>query len=81
MNELVQWVIYDSPEDYPGKWVVRRWLIAEGGAVSGCWSSEIIPGPAYICESLEEARAHVPEGFFNMGRQPGDETQIKEVWI
>jgi hypothetical protein len=71
MSELIQYVIYDSPKDYPGKWVVRKWLITPG---------QITPGPAYICDSLEAAREHVPEGMYNLGRQPNDERPIQEVW-
>lgn len=71
MREIFQYVIYDSPKDYPGKWVARRWTIRHG---------QIIAGPAYICDSLEAAREHVPFELFNIGRQPDDEPTIKEVW-
>jgi len=71
MSELIQWVIYDGPKDYPDKWVARRWVISSG---------EIVPGPAYICATLEAAREHVPPGFYNLGRQPQDSPTIKEVW-
>ena len=71
MGELIQWTIYENPSDYPGKWVVRKFTITPG---------KISSGPAYICESLEDARAHVPDSFYNLGRQPGDSNSIWEVW-
>ncbi len=72
MTDLIQFVIYDSPKDYPGQWVARKFTITPG---------KIYAGPAYICDSLEAARAHVPADLVNIGRKPADDWAIKEVWI
>jgi hypothetical protein len=74
IESLPMWVIYYDPKDYPGKWVVRRFDIssAEG----------IVPQTeASVCDSLTEARAAVPLGASWLDRSPGDEPQIKEMWL
>lgn len=30
VGELVSWVLYENPSDFPGEWVVRRQLVAAG---------------------------------------------------
>ena len=70
---LPMWVIYYDPLDYPGKWVVRRWLV-EPGKVTG------EPEP-FVCDSLSEARAAVPPGAYRLNRAESDEPQIKEIWL
>lgn len=29
-NELASWVLYESPSDFPGEWVVRRQVASAG---------------------------------------------------
>ena len=70
---LPMWVIYYNPEDYPGKYVVRRWVIGPGKMTAD-------PVP-FVCDSLAEARAAVPLGAFWLDRAPVDEPQIKEIWV
>ena len=68
------WVIYFDPIDYPGQYVARRHDVTPG---------RVIPGVrCRVTNNLASARA-IPEslGMVNIGRQPGDEPQIVEVWV
>jgi hypothetical protein len=70
---LHQWVVYENPRDYPGKFVVRRWLIGPG---------TITPVAAVeVTDTLDEARAAVPDGLFCTPRMPDDDPCIVEVWL
>jgi len=66
------WAIYDHPKDNPEHFVVRRWESTAKG---------IIPQEATLHDSLEEARASLPEGLWNLGRYDRDDPKIVEVWI
>ena len=72
-NVLEQWTIYDRPSDDPGHFVVRRW--------------EIRPNDPRAMEvtartnTLEEARASLPDGLYCLGRAPTDDPAIVEVWL
>lgn len=71
---LSVWTVYDSPLDYPGKFVVRRWRVTGAG--------HVMPDQrATSHDSLEEARQAVPPGLFRMGRGPADDPAVLEVWI
>ena len=72
-EQLIQWVIYAHPKDYPNKFVVRRWIM-ENRQV--CADATCI-----LADTLEEARRHVPSGFINFGRFDGDDPVICEVWL
>jgi hypothetical protein len=71
---LTFWVIYDSPDDYPGVFVVRRQcairdeVLAEGRIIG-------------TAKSLDEARALVPSTLFRMPRLLGDSPSIVEAWF
>jgi hypothetical protein len=70
---LVFWTIYENPSDYPNKYVVRECTVLGG---------TIVHSPeAKVCDSLDAARQQVPPWLVNIGRQPLDEPQIKEVWV
>lgn len=68
------WVVYENPDDFPGRFVVRRHTIA-GGESSPC------EDPACVVGGLEAARASIPFDCLNLGRHPDDEPQIVEVWL
>jgi hypothetical protein len=66
------YVIYNSPKDYPGEFLVRRWGIGPG-----------LPVPLEVvarCPTLEEARQAVPSGAICLGRYEGDDPVIVETW-
>lgn len=71
---LRMYVIYDSPSDARGKFVMREWRIGTVGAPRAMADKA-------LADTLEEARAAVPIGCVNIGRTQGDEEQIVEVWL
>ena len=72
---LPMWVIYKSPVDYPGQFVVRRFVLQESG--------EAVPDaePLTVVSTLDVARSSIRPSCFNLGRMDGDEPQIAEVWV
>jgi len=73
-SNLVMYVVYENPADYPDKWVVRDWKIT-----TGVQAPEF--EPRAVVESLKEARATIPEGAVNLGRRLLDDLCIYEVWV
>lgn len=72
MEGLTTWTIYDHPADFPDRIVVRPWEVTAG---------KVEPGHAWLCHSLEEARAVIPPGLHRLDRQPDDDPTIIEVWL
>lgn len=71
-GELPQFVIYHSPSDYPGKYVVRMWrTIMQMGPTNFVG----------IADTLDEARDIVPLGLFRMARFEQDDPVIVETWF
>ena len=70
---LTLWVIYESPSDYPGKFVVRRQHSTRRAVV--------IDLEAWVFDSMAEARTAIPEGLDNTGRYDMDDPAVIEVWI
>jgi hypothetical protein len=69
-NGMVEmFVIYDHPKDYPGHFVVRRWF------------GTIATSDFAIANTIEEARAEVPDGLVRLPHQPGEDAVIAETWI
>jgi hypothetical protein len=69
--------IYKNPSDYPGRYVLRRW---EWGLHTG-GQPKPDQDPTYVGESLENARANVPEGLICVCRAPADDPVIIETWL
>lgn len=70
-----QYVIFNDPLDYPGKFVVRRFFF-----IGGVAAPEVVP--VGVANTLEEARKLVPDTHgYMLGRLPRDEKQISEVWM
>jgi len=65
-----KFVVYENPKDYPGKWIVRKWVKGK---------PEI--HPTAIMTTLEKARKVIPKGLENIGRMTGDDPCIYEVWL
>ncbi len=70
---LTVYVIFERPIEFPNGYVVRRQIAVAGGV----WIDPIAVGVA----TLEQARAEVPPGLFNLGRRPGDAPAVLETWI
>lgn len=62
--------IYNSPEDYPGKYVARLWDLHT-------------PTPyIVIADTLDEARAAIPTGdMIQFSRDTKDDLCIVETWV
>lgn len=71
---LSHFVIYENPSDYPGRFVVRRFVI-DGSAL------KVAVHPAAICDTIEHARFVIPDGFMKMMPHPDDDPVIVETWI
>jgi len=61
--------VYNSPSDYPGKFVARLWDVDK--------PTNIVA----VAESLEEIREAKPPEMIIMERQPNDDPVIVETWI
>lgn len=70
MRVLRIFVLYEDPKDYPGKFVLRRWV-----------GEEPDPIPMAVTDSLALARNVIPDYATPIGRYPLDDPAIKEVWI
>lgn len=73
-DNLPIWVIYYSPKDFPGLYVLRAQYVTRAGTIE--FAKE-----ARTESSLEKIRGHLPPGLTLIGRQPQDEPQIVECWI
>ena len=71
-GDLPQFVVYRSPQDFPGKYVVRMWRIKDR------------MGPTNLIEifdTLEQARGFIPCGLCCLPRFEQDDATIVEVWF
>lgn len=73
---LSTFAIYSNPTDFPGKFVVRRWVVVHG---------EDQPlatlAPTIVCETLDAAREALPPGLFPFLPTPEDDPKIVEIWL
>lgn len=74
-KKIIQYVVYCSPTDFPGKFAVRAWdAVGENG--------EPTPAPEVtVVSTLDEAREAIPPHLFRLPRMEGDDPCIVEVWI
>lgn len=75
MYELDMYVVYDHAADFPGKVVVRRWVIGASG------EPRAEKTPTAIADSLDEARRAIPPGRYRQAPHPNDDLAIAEVWL
>lgn len=68
------WTIYRHPSDYPRHYVVRQWWVTDEGGV-------LHHAIGVLCDTLEEAREHVPAGAICFPRDPEDDAVIYETWM
>ena len=62
-------VVYFNPQDFPGKYVVRRHVGTRPDAE-----------PLIVCDSLHQARSAIPADT-RLDRSPDDDPVIVEVWL
>ena len=67
------WVIFKSPDDFPGEFVVREQRIT-AGVVS------IAPEIHARGASLEDVRQMIPPGLYRLDRHPEDPPCVVETW-
>ena len=69
------WVIYDHPEDFPTKFVLRRHVVTIDGATYATRE-------AYGCDSIQPLREFMErEGLTSMYPFAGDDPNIVETWF
>lgn len=71
---LVMYTIYESPADFPGQFVVRRWIADAGGV--RCEAQ-----PFALASSLAGVRRFLPRGLYPMARGERDDPAIVETWL
>lgn len=70
-REMLLWVIYQSPSDYPGRFVARPHNVLEGRVLTAI----------LIANTLDELRISLPIGLSLLMRQPDDDPVIIETWV
>lgn len=71
-NRLLLWTVYESPRDFPGLFIIRPHEA----------DPQYRPLMCHIeANSLDEARAMLPAGLTNIGKDKRDDPKIVEVWI
>ena len=66
------WAVYRNPNDYPEKWVLREWIIADG---------QLRPGEAWLGSSIEELRGWINPHARVIERASEDAACIIEAWV
>jgi hypothetical protein len=79
MDSLPFYTVYENPSDFPGKFVVRRMDFRMGP--HGVSEAVFDKDPMAVSDTIDEARAVIPEHCFNIGRMNMDDPVIKEVWL
>lgn len=67
------WTITESPTDHPGKFVSRKHVVKAGEAMA--------THEHFVCDSLDDARAAIPQRLFRIPRSRGDDPVIVESWL
>lgn len=74
-NTLLLYTIYDSPKDYPGKFVITKWKVAYGVTIAD-------PDYKFVVDDLATCREEMRRlGLYRLGREPGDDPVIVETWV
>jgi hypothetical protein len=74
MSRHRMFTIYQSPDDYPGLFVVRAFLTVDGEPVPE-------PGEPGKAHTLVQARALLPQGLVCFPRDDSDPPSVVEIWI
>lgn len=83
-DRLTMWVLYDSPLDFPGQFVIRGQdvLFTKDSTTNG----KIVPHKDAMVGANRDLLEHEflvqhGGGLTWIGRDPGDEPQIVGVWL
>lgn len=73
-DALSIWTVYDHPMDFPNEFVARRFVCAgdEPTATADVERSPMLGAIRAIMES---------RGLYRVGRMPGDDPKIVEIWL
>lgn len=71
-DPVKMWTLYSSPDDYPGLFVVREFLVEDGRPSPG----RVLA----ITKNINIARASIRPDAVCVGRDPGDDLAIVETW-
>lgn len=63
------WTIFDSPQDFPGLFVARR------------FNYDQPTDDIRLATTLGTIRAAIPQGLYRLERNPLDERRIVESWV
>jgi hypothetical protein len=63
------WIVYDSPSDFPGRFVARRFELNRP-------TTDVL-----TADTLEALRAQLPAGLIRLERTQHDQPHIVEVWV
>lgn len=67
------WTVYFSPSDYPGLYVLRKFVLGDGEALP----TDVV----FTAETLEAVREFVPSGCVQFAPDPQDDSVIVETWL
>lgn len=69
------WTIYDSPSDYPGTYVARKWQVRAGGTL-------VATGDSIVIKDLDLLRRTMQAmGLVCFDRHKDDDPVIVEAWL
>ena len=76
VTPLVMWTVYEHPNDYPGEYVARKFVITEDfyGPSNELISSRSLRDVRNLLRSLYS-------GLIQLKRPPDDEPHVVEVWL
>jgi hypothetical protein len=69
MPTLPIWSIYESPADYPGLFVARKYLLDQPTT------------EALFSTNLDGVRKQLPLGLYRLPRNPMDHRSVVESWV
>jgi len=67
---IITYVIYRNPLDYPGKFVLRKWIGANP-----------FEDPEAVCNEIHECHNLLPSTCKKLPPDPNDDPVIYEVWM
>jgi hypothetical protein len=63
------WIVYESPPDFPDKYVARRLNLSQPTA------------DFVVADTLNEVRQKLPKGLYRIERSERDDPLVRESWI
>lgn len=76
-KSLTMYAVYKNPDDYPGKYVVRR-CYAGGDVPAGKVGMDVI---CDVSDDYDMAMSFIPDGCVRIDRSPNDVPCVMETWM